>query len=137
MASVLIVEDERLVARMLETFLRAANLEPRVTHSGADAWDMLCSDETPLVALIDWQLPHISGPELCRKVRERVDLPFVYLIMMTGRISQRDVSSGSLDFGAHEYIAKPFEVDAVVERTRLGLVTAQARRRNSSSPQRP
>ena len=69
--SVLVAEDDRITARVLERQLRKHGHAVCVVHAGAAAWELLASDVPPLVAVLDWTMPDISGLELCRNVRAR------------------------------------------------------------------
>lgn len=127
--TVLIVDDDRLVARMLEKFASAKGLQVRVEHKAGDAWNLLSSDDPPLVALIGSRLQDISGAELCRRLRLHADVQLTYLLLITGRFSRREVSAG-LVADADECITKPFRIDHVLERVEYGLHVARERRAN-------
>lgn len=128
MAGVLVVEDNRLIARMLDTLMRAAGIDVSIAYGGEVAWTSLGSADPPLVAVIDWELPDTTGIELCRKVRARsADAPFIYLVLTTGRFTQREIAEGVAS-EADEHIAKPFRVDHVIARVQHGLRLAAERR---------
>ena len=125
--SVLVVEDDRITARVLDKQLRASGHEVRVVHAGAAAWELLCSPQPPLVAVLDWTIPEISGPELCRKVRARADVPYTYLLLLTGRDQASDIVQG-MGAGADEYIKKPYSLEDLLQRIAAGLDLARSRR---------
>ena len=129
--SVLIVEDDRLVARMLEKFLRAKGFDVSIAHGGHDAWNRLSCNDPPPVAVIDWSIHEIDGGELCRRVRERVDAPFTYLVLMSGRFARYRSLAGPY-LGADECIAKPFRVEQVIEAVERGMGVARDRRGGTS-----
>jgi DNA-binding response OmpR family regulator len=124
---VLVAEDELLVARMLDKYLRAAELQVTLVLTGVEAWGVLSSELPPLVAVMDWSIPGISGLELCRKARERQDAPFTYLILLTGRSREVD-RAAAIEAGADQFIPKPFNVQHVVAQVQHGILVASERR---------
>ena len=125
--SVLVAEDDRITARVLEKQLRARGYEVQVVYTGAEAWLALSAPSPPLVALLDWTMPGVSGPELCRNVRAREGAPFVYLVLLTGRDQTTDVVAG-MNAGADEYVKKPFELKDLCRRVGHGLAIARSQR---------
>jgi DNA-binding response OmpR family regulator len=125
--SVLVADDDRITTRVLEKQLRARGHEVRVVYAGAEAWEVLRSDSPPLVAVLDWTMPGVSGPELCRGVRARENAPFVYLVLLTGRDHTADVLEG-MNAGADEYVKKPFDLEDLCQRIGHGLDIARSRR---------
>lgn len=125
--SVLVADDDRITVRVLEKQLRSRGYDVRVAHSGAEAWHVLSTPSPPLVAVLDWTMPGVSGPELCRNVRARDDALFVYLVLLTGRDQTSDVTAG-MDAGADEYVKKPFEIVDLCRRIAHGVEIARAQR---------
>jgi DNA-binding response OmpR family regulator len=121
------VEDELLVARMLDKYLRAAELQVTLVTTGIQAWEILSAELPPLVAVMDWSIPGISGLELCRKTHERHDAPFTYLILLTGRSRETDRAT-AIEAGADEFITKPFSIQHVVAQVQHGIQVASERR---------
>jgi len=125
--NVLIAEDDRVTARVLDKLLRAKGLAVKVVHRGDEAWRALDSEAPPLVAVLDWTMPNLSGPEVCRRVRARAGAPYTYLLLLTGRDQTSDVTAG-LDAGADDYVKKPFEIADLMQRVKHGMEVARARR---------
>jgi DNA-binding response OmpR family regulator len=125
--NVLVAEDDRITARVLDKQLRATGLDVKVVHGGDDAWLALDCEAPPLVAVLDWTMPNLSGPEVCRRVRARPGAPYTYLLLLTGRDQTTDVTAG-LDAGADDYVKKPFEIADLVQRVKHGMDVARARR---------
>lgn len=125
--TVLVADDDRITARVLEKQLRSRGHEVVVAYAGTDAWNALSSDAPPLVALLDWTMPDISGPELCRNVRARADAPFIYLVLLTGRDHSQDVRAG-MNAGADEYVKKPFALEDLLQRVNHGVEVARKHR---------
>ncbi len=111
---ILVVEDESALATLLTYNLERAGFAVRVAATGEEALTLL-AEEPPDVVLLDWMLPHVSGIEICRRIRrgrETADLP---IIMLTARGAEADRVRG-LDTGADDYVTKPFSPAELVAR---------------------
>ncbi len=124
--SVLIVEDETALITLLRYNLEREGYRVFEARDGEEA--LIVADEAkPDVIILDWMLPHLSGIEVCRRLRGRMDLRNVPIIMLTARGEESDRIRG-LDTGADDYITKPFSMTellarlrAVMRRVRPGL----------------
>jgi DNA-binding response OmpR family regulator len=123
-AKILIIEDEKQLARLIELELYHEGYEVEVAYSGIEGLEKLKESDFQLV-LLDLMLPGIDGYELCSKVREFSDIP---IIMVTARDAVSDKVKG-LDTGADDYITKPFSTEELMARIRAQL------RRNSRDRQ--
>lgn len=100
---ILIVDDEREIADVLELYLRNENYDVEKCYTGEDA--LRCIEEnTPDMALLDVMLPDIDGFTILQKIREKYTFP---VIMLTAKTEYMDKING-LTLGADDYIAKPF-----------------------------
>lgn len=115
---VLIADDDRLSARMLEASLKAGGYEVLVAGDGGQAWQILKADDRPQIAILDWMMPVIDGLEVCRRVR-RSSGPYVYILLLTGNTDPDSVVTG-MDAGADDYIRKPFHPAELKARLRSG-----------------
>ncbi len=79
---------------------------------------MRCQDP-PEIAILDWMMPGLDGPEVCRRVRRSPNSAAIYIILLTARDAGDDVIAG-LDAGADDYISKPFDLDQLRARVRVG-----------------
>ena len=113
---VLIAEDNPLWRKTLEDNVAAWGYDAMVAEDGDQAWEILQADDAPRLAILDWQMPGLDGIDVCRKVKQSDELPFTYVIMLTGRDAQEDMIIG-LDAGADDYLIKP--VVPAVLRSRL------------------
>jgi diguanylate cyclase (GGDEF)-like protein len=113
---VLIAEDNADFRFALQHVLRGWGYEVVPVSDGLTAWQRLQEPGAPKLALLDWLMPGLDGPDVCREVRSRPASPYVYLILLTGRGDQADIILG-LEAGADEYLVKP--VDLVELRARL------------------
>jgi diguanylate cyclase (GGDEF)-like protein len=73
----------------------------------------------PNVAIVDWMMPGMNGPQLCQKIRSKTDCPYVYIVLLTGKNNQEDLIAG-LDAGADDYLTKPFHLGELEARLRAG-----------------
>jgi two-component system, cell cycle response regulator len=115
---VLIADDDRLSARMLEASLKAAGYDVIVAEDGGQAWQVLKRDDRPQIAILDWMMPVMDGLEVCRKVRRSAG-PYVYILLLTGNTDPESVVMG-MDAGADDYIRKPFHPAELKARLRTG-----------------
>ena len=115
--TILLVEDEEKLARMVELELRYEGYQVDKSFDGRSGLERALSGEYDLV-LLDIMLPQLSGMEVLRRLRkEGVQLP---VIMLTARDSVIDKVSG-LDSGADDYITKPFAIEELLARIRAAL----------------
>ena len=119
---VLVVDDEAMTRAVLVAIVKKAGFDVVTASNGREAWEILCQDNPPSVALVDWMMPEMTGVELCRKVRERKDLPYVYFILLTGRSETSDLVEG-LGAGADDFLAKPANPDELRSRLAVGVRT--------------
>jgi DNA-binding response OmpR family regulator len=101
----LIADDDPLFRKMLTEVLAPAH-EIVLAEDGFQAWVLLQGPDAPKLAILDWVMPCLTGPELCRKVRKNPLLSETYLIIMTSKNSEADIVSG-LGAGADDYVTKP------------------------------
>jgi DNA-binding response OmpR family regulator len=101
----LVAEDDGFFQRLLKEILTPQH-ELFVAHDGYEAWEVLQRPDAPRLAILDWVMPGLSGPEICRKVRACPSLSSIYLIILTAKNNQADIVSG-LRAGADDYLTKP------------------------------
>ena len=114
---ILIVEDEKSIARVLELELTYEGYETGVSHSGADGLIKFREKPWDLV-LLDLMLPEIHGLDVLKRIR--VSDPTIPVILLTAKNDVKDKVAG-LDLGANDYITKPFEIEEVLARIRACL----------------
>src|SRR5262245_40487605 len=104
---ILVADDQAMSRCVLEETLTAWGYAVRSVADGDAAWAALQAADAPKLAILDWEMPGLNGPEICRKVRERPTDQPPYLILLTFRDSAEDVVAG-LRAGADDYLTKPF-----------------------------
>jgi len=113
---VLIVEDEDALATLLEYNFDKEGYDTTIAVDGEEAL-LLASERTPDLIVLDWMLPKLSGVEVCRRLRRRKETSKTPVIMLTARSDETDRITG-LDFGADDYMIKPFSMPELFARTR-------------------
>src|SRR6476469_3794106 len=116
---VLIAEDDRVTGEILARTLQRWGYQTIVVGDGLAAWEHLRATVDPTLAILDWMMPAMDGPDVCRRVREELPLANMYLLLVTARESRGDVVAG-LDAGADDYIIKPFDPEELRARIAVG-----------------
>jgi len=117
---VLIAEDDFTSRTMLKALLSKWGYEVVATADGEAALTAMEEDEDPpRLALLDWMMPAMDGPTLCRELRRRKDRDFLYLVLLTSKDEEGDMARG-LEAGADDYLFKPYETEDLRVRVRLG-----------------
>ena len=127
MSKILIVEDERKIARFLELELIHEGYEVDTAGDGRTGLEKALSWKPDLM-ILDLMLPALSGIEVCRRLRHERDLP---IIMLTAKDDVSDKVMG-LDMGADDYMTKPFAIEELLARIRVGL-----KKHRASAPAAP
>jgi diguanylate cyclase (GGDEF)-like protein len=117
---ILLAEDDPVSRRLVERVLEDAGYEVVSVTDGDAAAAALRGSDGPRLALIDWMMPGMDGPSVCREVRKQREHPYVYMILLTVRESNEDVIAG-LEAGADDYLKKPVHPAELKARLRSGL----------------
>ena len=126
----LVVEDEASIASFVSLYLKNAGYKVRAVASGTDALAQV-ELEQPALIVLDLMLPDIDGIEVCRRLRQRRDIP---ILMLTARDEDIDKIIG-LEVGADDYMTKPFNPRELVARVKSILRRSTPARRESESAQ--
>jgi len=126
MPTILIVEDESELVKVLRSYLEQAGFNVLTAYRG-DTGLSIWEHKRPDLVLLDLNLPGVDGLDVAREIRRKADTP---LIMLTARVEETDRLIG-LELGADDYITKPFSPREVVARVRAVL------RRAGSAPSAP
>src|SRR3954468_9759651 len=117
---VLIAEDDRVTGEILSCTLQRWSDSTTVVGDGVQAWERLRVAAVPTLAILDWMMPGMDGPDVCRRVRQELPLANMYLLLVTARETHSDVVAG-LDAGADDYIIKPFDPEELRARVAVGV----------------
>jgi phosphoserine phosphatase RsbU/P len=115
---ILVADDDPVIRRVIQRAIEVGGWNVQAVADGDQAWAALIGADPPRIAVLDWQMPGVEGIELCRRVRERADSHYAYLLMLTARTRTEDVVV-ALDAGADDYIMKPFHAEELRSRLRV------------------
>jgi diguanylate cyclase (GGDEF)-like protein len=127
--TVLVVDDDPFIARLLEIELKAAGYDVRVANDGRQALEM-ARERCPELVLADVMMPNMDGFELTRQLRKDARTASVSVIMLTARGLSADKLEG-FSVGADDYIVKPFDTPELLARIRGVLRRAKEMRQQS------
>lgn len=116
MSRILIIEDDREIAEIERDYLELDGMEADISGDGVSGLEKALSGGYDLI-LLDFMLPGLDGFSVCRRLREKLDIP---ILMVTARTQDVDKIRG-LGFGADDYIEKPFSPAALVARVKANL----------------
>ena len=116
---ILIADDDPVSRRLLEKTLLQAGYDVLAVPNGMAAAEQLCKQDGPRLALLDWEMPELDGPAVCREVRKKKDQGYVYMILLTSKGLKTDIVTG-LGSGADDYLTKPFDSGELKARLRTG-----------------
>ena len=114
--TILVVEDETSIASFVALYLKNAGYAVRAAATGAEALKQF-EAEQPALIVLDLMLPDMDGIEVCRRIRQRSDVP---ILMLTARDEDVDKIIG-LEVGADDYLTKPFNPRELVARVKSVL----------------
>jgi diguanylate cyclase (GGDEF)-like protein len=114
---VLVAEDDAMFRRILQSWLENWGYRVMIAEDGARAWEILQHEVPPQLLILDWMMPAINGLELCRKVRDRNQVPYQYILLATAKDAKQDLVRG-LEAGADDYLTKPFDKSELQARLR-------------------
>lgn len=123
---ILIAEDDPVSCRVLTTNLKAWGHEIVVTNNGIDALEALQRDDAPMLAILDWMMPGLTGVEICRRLKTESHAAPIYIILLTALNRKENLLEG-LEAGADDYLTKPFDRHELRVRVQAGarIVTLQ------------
>ena len=116
---ILLAEDEPAFRSLLSQLLTTWGYEVVVAQNGREAWQALQAEDAPRLAILDWKMPGMDGVTLCRKIREREDESYIYIIFLTAQQGDQDLVTG-MEAGADDFLTKPFKHQELRMRLRAG-----------------
>ncbi len=117
--TVLLVEDEPAQREVLAYNLEAEGFDVQRATNGEEAL-MLVAESPPDLILLDWMMPHVSGLEVCRRLKMRPETRSIPIIMLSARSEEVDKVRG-LETGADDYVIKPYSIVELMARLRAQL----------------
>ena len=128
--NIVIVEDDEDIADSIRYNIEREGFRARIASTGEQALDLIL-DKPPHMVLLDLNLPHMNGFELCRRLRSEATTSKIPILMLTARANEADKVLG-LNLGADDYITKPFSMRELVAR-----VNAVLRRKDGMETGKP
>jgi sigma-B regulation protein RsbU (phosphoserine phosphatase) len=117
---ILIAEDDPVSCHVLTANLTKWGHEVVAVNNGLDAWLALQQDDAPNLVILDWMMPGMEGPEVCRHLRQSVREIETYVILLTARQGVAEVVKG-IAAGADDYLTKPYHRDELRVRVQAGV----------------
>lgn len=116
--NILICDDSPVTLKFLQRVLETWGHDITLCSDGREAWDIIQTENSPKLCIIDWDMPFMSGLEVCEKIRQKkLDR---YIIFLTAKDDALDIEEG-LDMGADDYIIKPFRQEELDIRIRAAM----------------
>jgi diguanylate cyclase (GGDEF)-like protein len=115
----LIAEDDNTSRIMLTAVTKQWGYEPVAVENGHEAWQLMQQDSPPCLLLLDWEMPGMTGIDLCKEIRKIPNDTPPYILLLTGRADTEDIVEG-LKAGANDYVAKPYKPAELQVRIEVG-----------------
>lgn len=109
--NILVVDDEKTIVDVIEAYLKKEGYTVFTSSNGNKALKILDDEKIDLI-ILDLMLPDISGEDICKKIKNKMDIP---IIMLTAKVNEDDVLNGFKQ-GADDYVIKPFSVKQLIAR---------------------
>ncbi len=116
---VLVAEDDPLYRRALQHFLTRKGYLVQLVSDGLQALADATSPDAPRLLVLDWMMPGLPGPEVCRRLRAAPRERYQYILLLTAKHTTADIVEG-LEAGADDYLTKPFNVHEFFARVHVG-----------------
>lgn len=117
---ILIAEDDPVSRHVLTANLTNWGHEVVAVSNGLEAWQALQKIDAPHLAILDWMMPAMEGPEVCRRLRQSAREIETYVILLTARQGVAEVVKG-IAAGADDYLTKPYHRDELCVRVQVGV----------------
>lgn len=119
---ILVVDDEPKIVDVVKSYLENSGYKVCTAYTGREAFEEF-EKENPALIILDWMLPDITGEEVCRTIRKKSNVP---VIVLTARVAEENILQG-FDFGADDYVTKPFSPRQLVARVEAILRRSRAK----------
>jgi len=113
-----VVEDDQIIVTLLKHLLSRRGFDVRIALDGREALDLIDTlPSPPALVLLDVMLPYLDGFELIKRIREHATWNQVPIIMLTAKSQEQNIVR-ALDYGANDYLIKPFRPEELLARIR-------------------
>ena len=116
---IFVADDDSVYGATVAHLLERSGHRAIVVDNGEEAWRLMKGAEAPMVAILDWKMPGMTGVEICRKIRARDEFQ-PYIIMLTAH-DEKDLMVAGFMAGADDYMVKPVDTDELCARIRVGV----------------
>jgi sigma-B regulation protein RsbU (phosphoserine phosphatase) len=116
---IIVADDDPVTRRTLQALLSKWGYTVLVCSDGAEACETLRAEAGPVLAILDWMMPHIDGLQVCRELKEAPRPVPTYVILLTAKEGGEDIVTG-LQAGADDYVIKPFDHEELRARVQVG-----------------
>ena len=116
---ILVIEDEAAQREILSYNLESEGYRVSKAHDGEEGL-LIVAEDAPDVIVLDWMMPHLSGIEVCRRLKSRSATRTIPVIMLSAKSEEVDKVRG-LETGADDYVVKPYSVSELMARVRTQL----------------
>lgn len=112
-ATVLFADDDEMIRSLVGARLTAKGFRVLMAETGPEALSLAVST-VPTVIVLDWMMPGLGGPEVCKRLKEDQGTAHIPVLLLTARAKEEDIRTG-FEHGADDYLTKPFEVSELEE----------------------
>jgi diguanylate cyclase (GGDEF)-like protein len=116
---ILLADDDEVSRHILKGTLSRWGFDVVTAADGDQAWEVLLAENAPRLVILDWMMPGMDGVEVCRKVREQLSGPYIYMLLLTSKGEKEDMIRG-MEAGADDYVSKPFDPQELRMRLKAG-----------------
>ncbi len=116
---ILVAEDDKSSRLSLAAVLKRLGHDVTSVVDGNEAWNALQTPDAPMLAILDWMMPGLTGVEVCQRARGNPATASKYLILLTSRSEKEEIVEG-LESGANDYVTKPFDEGELAARVGVG-----------------
>lgn len=117
--NLLVVDDCRTTSRLVQRLLNKWGYPAQVASNGEDAIEIIQKSDGPWLVLLDWMMPGMDGPTVCRRIRQLNEKRYPYIIFLTA-LSDREHMLGALEAEADEFLRKPIDEEELRHRIQAG-----------------
>lgn len=121
----LIADDDNITRAAIQRLLEKWGYEVLQARDGCGSLKALCHKDPPRIAILDWVMPEPDGVEICRYLKQKKDLPFIFTILLSVKQEKKDIIN-ALDSGAHDFLSKPVHTGELRSRIAVGARIVKA-----------
>lgn len=116
---ILVADDDRVSLMMMRRMLLQSGFEVTTASDGPGAVEGVLQQGGPRLLLLDWMMPSLNGPEVCKRIRAAKTRGYVYIVLLTAKDTKDDLIAG-LEAGADDFLTKPCHPEELTARLRAG-----------------